>query len=54
MRNLVLAGLIIAGVSLLWSLQFALRARGAWTGTGVALAAVLYGIVLWDMVKAKG
>ncbi len=54
MRNLVLVGLIISALSLLWSLRFAMVARGAWTGTGVALAAVLYGIVLWDMVKAKG
>ncbi len=54
MRNLVLAGLIISALSLLWSLRFAMRATGAWTGTGVALAAVLYGLVLWDMVKAKG
>ena len=54
MRNLVLVGLIIASLSLLWSLRFAMRATQAWSLTGVALATVLFGIVLWDMVKTKG
>ncbi len=54
MRNLVLVGLVIAAASLLWSLRFAVRSTQAWSLTGVALAAVLFGIVLWDMVKTKG
>ncbi len=54
MRNLVVVGLVIAALSLLWSLRFAVKSTQAWSLTGVALAVVLFGIVLWDMTKAKG
>jgi hypothetical protein len=53
MKNVVLAGLIIAVLSFLVTLRSVGRGSAAYALVGLAIVAILYGIALWGMVSKQ-